>query len=325
MIEVKNLTKRFGQKAALSGISFSVKKGEVLGFLGPNGAGKSTTMNILTGYLSPTAGTASVDGFDVLNEPNEVKKRIGYLPEIPPLYPEMTVEEYLDFVCDLKKVQKNKSAHIDELCRRTQIAGVRHRLIKNLSRGYRQRVGLSGALAGDPDVLILDEPTVGLDPKQIKEIRGLIQTLGKTHTVILSSHILPEVQAVCDRIVIINGGRIVAEGTTESLSSELSPAPVYHALIKGEAQAIRAELLKLRGVKAVVVESRGQAASLFSLEVEKGADPREGLFDLLSANHWPLLELKSNAMTLEEIFLKLTSENLEQDGRVKANGGEGEV
>ena len=242
MIEVKNLTKRYGNNVALDNVSFSVEEGKILGFLGPNGAGKSTTMNIITGYLSSTEGTVTVGGYDILENPNEVKKLIGYLPEIPPLYMDMTVKEYLNFMYDLKKVTLPREKHIQEICRLVKIQNVYKRLIGNLSKGYKQRVGIAQALLGNPPVLILDEPTVGLDPKQIIEIRKLIKDLGRQHTVILSSHILPEVQAVCERVIIINNGKLVADGATDRLAHDLSndhrlifrvdgpENQVYHAL-----------------------------------------------------------------------------------------------
>lgn len=222
MIEVQNLTKRYGGHCAVNHISFTVEEGEILGFLGPNGAGKSTTMNILTGYLSASEGVVKINGHDVLEEPNEAKANIGYLPEQPPLYLDMTVREYLDFMYDLKKCALPRAQHIAEICRLMKITDVYGRLIKNLSKGYRQRVGFAQALIGNPPVLILDEPTVGLDPNQIIEIRSLIKSLGKHHTVILSSHILPEIEAVCDRIVVINKGTIVANDTAENLSKQYS-------------------------------------------------------------------------------------------------------
>ena len=220
MIEVQNLTKRYGTHMAVNHISFQVEEGEILGFLGPNGAGKSTTMNILTGYLSASEGTVKINGYDILEQPNQAKSSIGYLPEQPPLYLDMTVREYLDFIFDLKKCTLNRLQHIAEICKMVKIEEVYGRLIKNLSKGYRQRVGFAQALIGNPPVLILDEPTVGLDPNQIIEIRTLIKNLGKHHTVILSSHILPEIEAVCDRIVVINKGAIVADDTASDLSKK---------------------------------------------------------------------------------------------------------
>ena len=222
MIEVSSLTKKYGNFLAVDNVSFTINRGEVVGFLGPNGAGKSTIMNILTGYLSLTGGKVSIDGFDVLEQPEQAKRRIGYLPEIPPLYTDMTVTEYLYFIYDLKKVKFPKRMHIDEIINLVRLTEVKNRLIKTLSKGYRQRVGIAGALVGNPDVLILDEPTVGLDPKQIIEIRDLIARLGKNHTIILSSHILSEIQAVCERVIIINRGKLVADDTPTELSKTLS-------------------------------------------------------------------------------------------------------
>ena len=225
MIELKHVTKRYGAKCAVDDISFTINRGEVLGFLGRNGAGKSTTMNMITGYISASEGQILLDGMDVLEQPREVKRRIGYLPEQPPLYMDMTVEEYLKFVCDIKEVRrKSQKAHLDDLYNLVKITDVRHRLIKNLSKGYKQRVGLAQALVGNPDVVIMDEPTVGLDPKQIIEIRKLISGLGENHTVVLSSHILHEVADVCDRVVIINKGRIVAQDTLANLTKGIGEA-----------------------------------------------------------------------------------------------------
>ena len=234
MIEIQNLTKKFGQITAVDDLNFTVNKGEILGFLGPNGAGKSTTMNIITGYLPSTEGTVKVDGFDIMESPTEVKKRIGYLPEHPPIYMDMTVKEYLDFVSDLKLVERRqKKAQMNNVMELVNITDVRDRLIKNLSKGYKQRVGLAQALIGSPDVLVLDEPTAGLDPKQIIEVRKLIKTLGKKHTIILSSHILPEVSAVCERVVIINKGKIVAVDTPDNLSKGLGIASRLSVTIDG--------------------------------------------------------------------------------------------
>ncbi|HEX7713924.1 MAG TPA: ABC transporter ATP-binding protein, partial [Bacillota bacterium] len=223
MIQVENVTKRYGQHVAVEQLNFTVNRGEILGFLGPNGAGKSTTMNIITGYISATEGTVKVDGRDILEDPQAVKEKIGYLPEFPPLYPEMTVQEYLDFVCEIKKVpETDRQENLERIVETVKIGEVKNRLIKNLSKGYKQRIGLAQALVGNPEVLILDEPTVGLDPKQIIEIRNLIKELGKEHTIILSSHILPEVSAVCERVIIINKGKIVASDTPANLAKSLA-------------------------------------------------------------------------------------------------------
>ena len=313
MIEVCNLTKRYGSHCAVNGISFRVEEGEILGFLGPNGAGKSTTMNILTGYLSATSGSVSINGHDVLEEPNEAKASIGYLPEHPPLYLDMTVREYLDFVYDLKKCKINRKKHIAEICRLVHIENVYGRLIKNLSKGYRQRVGFAQALIGNPPVLILDEPTVGLDPKQIIEIRTLIKNLGKNHTVILSSHILPEIEAVCDRIVIINGGHIVADNTADNLSAQFSADRRMLARIAGDEQRVYSLLKHIPGVANVsTCGMRENGVFEYALEPADGADFRRALFTTLAKEGCPLLGLKSMEMTLEEVFISLTREQLSE-------------
>ena len=307
MIEVRNLTKRYGSNVALDDISFSVEEGTVLGFLGPNGAGKSTTMNIITGYLSASDGSVTVDGLDTLDHPNEVKRKIGYLPEQPPLYQDMTVKEYLNFMYELKKVTLPKKKHLDEICSLVKIENVYGRLIANLSKGYRQRVGIAQALLGNPPVLILDEPTVGLDPKQIIEIRNLVQNLGRSHTVILSSHILPEVQAVCERVVVINNGRLVADGTPDNLSQEMTGNHKLIVRMAGREQEIRSGLLGLSRVKEVAsLGSKEPGACDFSVEAEPGVDLRRDLFALASRGGWPILALKNNDLTLEDVFLRLT-------------------
>ena len=308
MIEVKNLTKYYGDKHAVDGISFSVKQGEILGFLGPNGAGKSTTMNILTGYISSTSGTVEIDGYDILENPIEAKQKIGYLPELPPLYLDMTVQGYLSFVYDLKKCKIPKKKHIDDVCRRVRIDHVQHRIIKNLSKGYRQRVGLAQALIGNPEVLILDEPTVGLDPKQIIEIRDLIKVLGERHTVILSSHILSEVQAVCDRLVIINGGKIVADDTAESLTRRLSKDFRYIIRVEGPMEEIRKVLEGVPGMKEVLFNGEKEPGVYeFSLESDPTLDIRREIFRRIVGRSWTTLSFHSTEMTLEDIFLMLTS------------------
>ena len=315
MIEVKNLTKRYGSHCAVDDISFQVEEGEILGFLGPNGAGKSTTMNILTGYLSATSGTVTINGHDILDEPNEAKANIGYLPEIPPLYPDMTVREYLDFMYDLKKCALPRVKHITEICRVMKIEDVYNRLIKNLSKGYKQRVGMAQALIGNPPVLILDEPTVGLDPNQIIEIRSLIRTLGKHHTVILSSHILPEIEAVCDRIVIISEGKIVADDTAVNLSDHFSKDRRLQVAIAGPRKEVADLLGGITGVDSVkALGSRESGVEEFAVEVRPGTDIRRDLFTRLAQRNWPLLSSKSMAMSLEDIFINLT---LHQNGGVK--------
>lgn len=310
MIEVKNLTKSYGNKHAVNDISFTVNQGEILGFLGPNGAGKSTTMNILTGYISSTSGTAKIDGHDILDEPQEAKKHIGYLPEHPPLYLDMTVQEYLEFVYQLKKARQPMKAHIDDICRRVKITNVQKRVIKNLSKGYRQRVGLAQALIGNPEVLILDEPTVGLDPKQIIEIRNLIKTLGERHTIILSSHILPEVQAICDRVIVINKGKIVADDTAENLSHNLTDDFRYIARIEGPEEEVEKLLNGISGLKEVQpLGQKEPGVYEYSLEAMPGSDIRRDLFKRLTERNYPLLGLKTTELTLEDIFLQLTQDS----------------
>jgi len=316
MIEVSHLTKRYGTKNALLDISFTVKEGEILGFLGPNGAGKTTTMNIITGYLSATDGHVTVDGFDVLDNPFDVKSRIGYLPEQPPLYLDMTVKEYLNFMYELKRVKLPRAEHIQEICDLVKISDVFPRLIKNLSKGYRQRVGVAQALLGNPPVLILDEPTIGLDPKQIIEIRNLIRHLGKNHTVILSSHILPEVQAVCERVIVINKGKIVADGTPDSLSRGITG--VHHVLVQvnGPHDEVLRVLQKLSALKQVVsLGEKEPGVFEFSVEGKEGTDVRPVLFERLSQRKWPVMGLKSSELSLEDIFLALTGdEGQEKEG-----------
>ena len=306
MIEVTNLTKRYGSHVAVDNATFTIHDGEILGFLGPNRAGKSTTMNIITGYLSATSGSVKIDGYDILTAPLEAKKRIGFLPELPPLYLDMTVKEYLNFVYDLKKVKLPRRPHINEICRLVKIQEVYPRQIKNLSKGYRQRVGIAQALVGNPDVLILDEPTVGLDPKQIIEIRNLIKLLGKTHTVILSSHILSEVQAVCERVIIINQGRIVVDNTPENLSRIMSDDHSIIARIEGPRRESMAALKSLKGAKSVQAAGAGGYGQEYIINPIVGYDIRRALFSLLAEKNWPLLMLKSSEMTLEDIFLRLT-------------------
>ena len=310
MIEINNLVKNYGSKFALDDISFKVAKGEIVGFLGPNGAGKSTTMNILTGYLSSTSGEAKVGGIDILENPNEAKKLIGFLPEQPPLYIDMTVEEYLNFVYDIKACKLKRDAHIEEVMKVTKIDDVRHRLIKNLSKGYRQRVGIAQALIGNPPVIIFDEPTVGLDPKQIIEIRNLIRNLGKTHTVILSTHILTEVQSVCDRIIIINEGKIIADEKTESITQAVEDNRRYSVKICGPVREVQNVLSHLPGV--ISAEQTGEReldSYTYVIESEKGVDIRKPLFYAMSEHNWPVIGLEAIGMNLEEVFIKIMEKN----------------
>ena len=307
MIEVSHLSKRYGNHLAVQDANFSIQKGEVVGFLGPNGAGKSTIMNIMTGYLSLTAGKVSIDGFDIMDNPEEAKKRIGYLPELPPLYPDMTVKEYLYFMYDLKKVRFPKKPHIEEIARLVKIDNVYNRLIKNLSKGYRQRVGIAQALIGNPDLLILDEPTVGLDPKQIIEIRNLISRLGKNHTIILSSHILSEIQEVCERIIIINSGKIIADDTPDSLSKRLSDDHSLTLRAKGTEAEIYKILNTVPGIKELrFVGSKEPGSVDYIIEPKEGFDIRAAVSDRLAERKKTILSLHSNEMTLEQIFLRLT-------------------
>ena len=311
MIEVSHLSKKYGNFLAVHDVSFSVGSGEIVGFLGPNGAGKSTIMNIITGYLSLSEGEVKIDGFDITRDPEKAKKRIGYLPEIPPLYPDMKVKEYLNFLFDLKRVKMPRSAHIDEIMEITGLKTHQNRLIKNLSKGYRQRVGLGGALIGNPDVLILDEPTVGLDPKQIIEIRSLIKRLGENHTVIISSHILSEIQAVCEKVIIINGGHLVAKGNITELSESLSSSKTVSLCAVCDKAALRSALENISGAEKVEEKpEKTKGACRFVITPKSGEDIRSAVFDAVVNLGGKILELSANAVTLEQIFLLLT-ENAE--------------
>ncbi len=310
MVEVKNLTKVYGDIKAVDNISFTANSGEVLGFLGPNGAGKSTTMNIITGYLSSSSGTVTVDGSEILENPKETKMKIGYLPEIPPLYPDMTVKAYLEFMYDIKKVKLPKEEHINEVMTIVKILDVKERLIKNLSKGYKQRVGFAQALLGNPPVLILDEPTVGLDPKQIIEFRNLVRSLGKKHTVIFSSHVLSEVAEICDRIVVISNGQIVADAKTDELSTTLSGKSQLTLEVEGSVSAVSSALNDVYGVKRVTSTSQNR----YTVDYDNNVDVRKGVFNALVKANCTILEMKSSGLTLEESFLKLTSQNQRAKG-----------
>lgn len=315
MIEVKNLTKCYGNLKAVDDISFTVESGEVLGFLGPNGAGKSTTMNIITGYISSTSGTVTIDGSEILDEPKKTKKKIGYLPEIPPLYPDMTVRKYLEFMFDLKKVKLPKKEHVDEVMRLVGIADKGGRIIKNLSKGYRQRVGFAQALLGNPPVLILDEPTVGLDPNQIIEFRKLIRSLGKKHTVIFSSHVLSEISATCDRVIVISDGKIVADGKTGELSQSFSGKKKLLLTVASESADVMAELKKIPGVtKVEKVRAIAGGAVKYNVSYSKDEDIRRDVFSAMVRLDAPILEMQSGDETLEDMFLKLT-QNTEKGGK----------
>ena len=315
MVEIKNLVKKYGNKYALDDISFTINSGEIVGFLGPNGAGKSTTMNIVTGYLASTSGTVVVDGKDILENALEAKKLIGYLPEQPPLYVDMTVQEYLDFVFELKGCTLNKAKHIDEICTITKITSVRERLIKNLSKGYKQRVGIAQALIGNPPIVIFDEPTVGLDPKQIIEVRNLIRNLGKTHTVILSTHILSEVQSVCNRIVVINNGKIVADEKTENLTKTITENLRYRVKISGPQREVTQALRTVPGIVNVeALNERDADAFVYIVEGAPNVDIRKKLFRTLAAKDWPMLGLEAVGTDLEDIFIRLTDKTGKKKG-----------
>ena len=314
MIEIQNVTKRYGNKLAVDNASFTIQKGEILGFLGRNGAGKSTTMNIVTGYISATSGRVLLDGHDILEEPREVKRRIGYLPEMPPLYMDMTVDEYLRFVCAIKDVKKSYvKSHLDDITELIRITDVRGRLIKNLSKGYKQRVGMAQALVGNPDVVIMDEPTVGLDPKQIIEIRKLIKQLGEDHTIVLSSHILHEVADVCERVVIINQGKIVAQDTLENLTKNISDSNRFRLRVAGPEREVYKLVRELPGVRSVDEMGAKEADAYdFLIEADRNSDIRRPLFHQLSKLDYPILMLRPMDIELEDIFLQLTNDKEEE-------------
>ncbi len=331
MIEVKNLTKKYGNKLAVGGVSFTVPHGEILGFLGPNGAGKTTTMNILTGYLSATSGSCSINGYDILSKPDQAKRQIGYLPEQPPLYLDMTVRDYLNFAYSLKGIKMIRQKHIDECMELVKITDVQKRLIKNLSKGYRQRVGLAQSLLGNPEILILDEPTVGLDPKQINEIRDLIKSLGKTRTIILSSHILPEVSAICERVIIINNGVLVASDTPDNLAQSLSGRNTVIARVCGNRQNVAAIIEKVEGVTSVSHRScNDEGASEYTIETTGQHDIRRALFYALAKNDMPIIMMNNAALTLEEVFLKVTRDSarsiaVDETGETQDGGDQTEI
>lgn len=309
MIRAENLTKRYGQHVAIDNLDFTIQRGEILGFLGPNGAGKSTTMNIITGYLSASEGRITVDDLDVLEHPEEVKQRIGYLPEQPPLYLDMTVIEYLNFVGEIKKASPTQlRADLERILSVVRIDHVKDRLIKNLSKGYRQRVGLAQALIGNPPVLILDEPTIGLDPKEIIEIRNLIKGLGKDHTVVLSSHILPEVSAVCERVLIINHGKIAASDTPQNLAHRLTGQNRLSLRVDGPAAEVKAALKVIPGIRGIETHASTEEHAVEVLvEAEQDHDLRRDVFRALSKANYPILQMRPMDLSLEDIFLKLTT------------------
>ena len=312
MIKIQHLTKNYGSNCAVDDISFEINSGETVGFLGPNGAGKSTTMNVLTGYLSASYGRVEINGIDILSDPIGAKKMIGYLPEQPPVYLDMTVDEYLNFNYDLKGCTLQREAHIAEICEVVKISDVRKRLIRNLSKGYRQRVGVAQALIGNPPVIIFDEPTVGLDPKQIIEIRSLIRSLGKNHTVLLSTHILQEVQAVCDRIIIINKGKIVADALTESITKTVESNRRFNVKICGPQGSVLDALKSIPGISFVeALAQKDGDANTYMVESEPGTDVRKKLFYTMAEKGWAIVGLEALGMSLEDIFINVVDKTEE--------------
>jgi ABC-2 type transport system ATP-binding protein len=311
LIEVKNLTKKYGNHVAVDNLSFSVEKGMIYGFLGPNGAGKSTTMNIMTGYIAATNGTVTINGYDILKDPENAKRCIGYLPELPPVYSDMTVLEYLKFVAELKQVKKSeRKAQIEEIMEQTKIEDVKNRLIKNLSKGYKQRVGLAQAIIGYPEVIILDEPTVGLDPKQIIEIRTLIKNLAKNHTIILSSHILSEVSAVCDHIMIISKGKLVASDTPDKLMELMKGETVLELNVLGQEETLKNILGSVDGVESFKISSTKNEGELSAqIHVASNKEIRKEMFYRLAASDMPIMQLRKDEKSLEDVFLELTGES----------------
>jgi ABC-2 type transport system ATP-binding protein len=311
LIEVKKLTKKYSSHVAVNNINFSIKAGEIVGFLGPNGAGKTTTMNILTGFIAATTGDVLINEIDIQDQPEKAKSHIGYLPDTPPVYGDMRVDEYLFFVAEMKKVPRaERKKMLDAIKAEVQIADVSRRLIKNLSRGYRQRVGLAQAMVGNPRVIIMDEPTIGLDPKQIIEMRNVVKKLGNKHTVMLSSHIMQEVSAVCDRVIIINHGEIIAQGTAQSLSSHLTKAKgMNQVIVKADENALRRALAAFPIITHIEINQGREAGTLEAeLAGSGGVDIREAIFNALANAKLPILSMRSMDMTLEEVFLKLTTE-----------------
>lgn len=321
VIEVKNLVKKYGNHLAVDHLSFTVEKGQIYGFLGPNGAGKSTTMNIMTGYIASTEGEVIINGHDILEEPEEAKRCIGYLPELPPLYMDMTVAEYLKFAAELKKIPKDKrKSQIEGIMELVGVTDMQSRLIKNLSKGYRQRVGLAQAILGYPEIIILDEPMVGLDPKQIIEIRELIRKLSENHTVILSSHILSEISEICDHIMIINKGKLVASDTTENLSKMTFGSNTLDVVVKGSKARLEGLLRGVAEIDELEWKQSEEGETAVSIKTAEKVDLREKLFYLMAANQMPILEMKSTRVSLEDVFLELTG-NSEQKEETNHDSG----
>lgn len=314
MIEISHLSKKYGDQTAVDDLTLHIESGKIYGFLGPNGAGKSTTMNMITGYIAATEGTVKINGFDIFKQPEQARKCVGYLPEQPPLYMDMTVAEYLKFAANLKKIPKEKKLrYIDEAMELTKITDMKNRLIRNLSKGYRQRVGFAQAVLGYPEVIILDEPTVGLDPQQMIEIRSLIRSLGKKHTVILSSHILSEVREVCEHIFIISKGRLAASDTTQNLIEKMSGEQEIRLLIKGEKDAVMQIIPRADGIASVsVTKDREEGYLRAVLRADKGADIREQVFFAFAKAGIPILEMTAAGKSLEQVFLELTDQSRSQ-------------
>ena len=321
MVEVKDLVNNYGNIAAVKGVSFTAEKGEILGFLGPNGAGKSTTMNIITGYLSSTEGSVTIDGYDILENPMEARARIGYLPEQPPLYLDMTVEKYLEFIYGLKKVKLPKKEHLDEIMSLVKIDDIKGRVIRNLSKGYKQRVGFAQALVGNPSVLILDEPTVGLDPRQIIEMRSLIRSLGKKHTVIFSSHVLSEVATICDRIVVISNGKITADEKTDNISTVTADIKKLSVTVEGSASTVLSVLGAVDGVTKVRRNiQEDDNIYKYIVDYKKDRDIRRGVFRALAKADCPILNMQDAGMSLEEAYLQLTNATKVENAKKKKGG-----
>lgn len=327
LIQVENLVKRYGVHMAVDDLSFTVEKGQIYGFLGPNGAGKSTTMNIMTGYIAASSGTVRINGHDILKEPESAKKCIGYLPEVPPLYMDMTVWEYLMFVAELKRVPgKQRIDHVEEIVEKLQLSDVENRLIKNISKGYKQRVGLAQALIGYPDVLILDEPMVGLDPKQIIEMRDFIKSLAKEHTIILSSHILSEVSAVCDHIMIISAGKLVASGSPEELKEMMQMKAELRLVVLGTREQIDTILQEIEGIESYEIEEAEEADSVkIRLDIAGNQDIRKELSMALSGAGLPILSMNRTEKSLEDIFLELTDTETEEGGENEKNNAADDI
>lgn len=324
MIEVKGLTKKYSNLVAANNLNFTVEKGEILGFLGPNGAGKSTTMKMMTGYMPSTEGTVVIDGLDIIDDAHKAKKKIGYVPEIPPLYKDMTVTEYLSFVCELKDIsKKERKSNINYAISKLRLEDVKNRLVRNISKGYRQRVGLAQAVLGKPEILILDEPTVGLDPKQIIEMRQFIKELGKEHTIMISSHILSEIKQLCQRVIIINKGKIVAIDSPENLSKRLSTASRLSLRVVGDQEKVIETIKEIPGVQSVSVEGEIEKGSYdYNILADTNYDIRKRVFFDMAKVGFPILEMKVVELTLEEIFLQLTG--LNEDEKVVDEKGETE-